>query len=64
MTDNTKKRITTDELIERMKAGRKRPIDPKFIEEFNELMEKDERMEREQQEGGRKKTARPPEADL
>ena len=58
------KKISTQELIERMKATRKRPIDPKFIEKFNKIMEEDERLEREEQEKRKKKIARSPEADL
>ncbi len=43
-----KKYISVQEFVARMKAIRKRPIDPKFIEKFNELMKKDIELEREQ----------------
>jgi hypothetical protein len=59
-----KKPISIREFVERMKAIRKRPVDPKFIGEFNKIMEKDEALEREELEKREKKIARPPEADL
>jgi hypothetical protein len=59
-----KKPISIREFVERMKAIRKRPVDPKFIEEFNKIMEKDEAFESDEQKKHEKKIARPPEADL
>ena len=59
------KKISTQELIERMKATRKRPHKPALIEKFNKIVELDEKHEREQQQKKpAKKIARPPEADL
>jgi protein-tyrosine-phosphatase len=43
------KNISTQELIERMKATRKRPHKPTLIEKFNKIVELDEKHEREQQ---------------
>jgi hypothetical protein len=59
-----KKSISIREFVERIKEIRKRPVDPKFIEEFNQRMEKDEKLERDEQKKREKKIARPPEADL
>jgi hypothetical protein len=59
-----KQRISVREFVERMKAIRKQPIDPKFIEEFNKVMEKDEKLDREEQEKRHRKIAKAPEADL
>jgi hypothetical protein len=46
----TDKKISTKELIERMKATRRRPHKPELIEKFNKIVERDEKQEREQQE--------------
>ena len=59
----TEKKISTQELIERMKATRKRPHKPELIEKFNKIVEQDEKHEREQKKP-EKKIARLPEADL
>ena len=58
------KKISTHELIERMKATRKRAHKPALIEKFNKIVELDEKREREQPKKPEKKIARPPEADL
>jgi hypothetical protein len=58
------KKISTPELIERMKATRKRPHKPALIEKFNKIVELGEKHERDQQKKPGKKIARPPEADL
>lgn len=60
----TGKKISTEELIERMKATRRRPHKPELIEKFNKIVEEDERREREEQEKRKNKIARPPETDL
>jgi hypothetical protein len=59
-----KKSISAREFHERMKALRKRPPSPEFIEKFNKIMEEDEKHEREEQDKRKKKIARPPEAEL
>lgn len=61
----TDKKISTRELIERMKATRKRPHKPELIEKFNKIAELNEKHEREQQHKKPvKKIARPLETDL
>lgn len=60
----SKKPISAREFHERMKALRKKPIRPEFVEKFNKIMEEDEKREREEKQRGGKKIARPPEADL
>jgi hypothetical protein len=47
-----------------MKALRKRPVRPEFVEKFNKIMEEDEKRAREEKKRGDKKIARPPEAEL
>ena len=60
----TAKKISTQELIERMKATRKRPHKPELIDKFNKTVELDEKHERDQQKKPTEKVAHPPEADL
>ncbi len=59
-----KKKISAREFHERMKARRKSPLRPEFVEKFNKIVEEDEKLEREKKEKDRKKIARPREADL
>lgn len=61
----SEEKISTQELIARMKATRKRPHKPELIEKFNKIVERNEIHEREQQEKKPvKKIARSPEADI
>ncbi|MEW6058439.1 MAG: hypothetical protein AB1540_17700 [Bdellovibrionota bacterium] len=60
----TEKKKSFRSLAEELKALRKRPLDPKFIEEFNKMTEEDDRREREEEEKRKKKIAKTPEADL
>ncbi len=60
----TEKKKTIRSLAEELKAIRKRPIDPKSIEEFNKITQEDDKREREEEEKLKKKIARMPEADL
>ncbi len=59
-----KKKISAREFHERMKALRKGPLRPEFVEKLNKIMEEDEKHEREEKKKSEKKIARPPEADL
>ena len=59
-----KKKISAREFHERMKARRKSPLRPEFVEKFNKITEEDEKHEREEKKKGEKKIARSPEADL
>jgi hypothetical protein len=59
-----KKRKPLHELYEAMKELRKQPPHPKAVEKFNELMRKDEEMEKAEKakkDSERKKIARDPE---
>ena len=59
-----KKRKSPRELLEALKAIRKRPIPPKEIEEFNRIVERDDACEQEDKKRKDRKIARPPEADI
>lgn len=56
-----KKRKPVRQVLENLKAIRRRPIHREKIEEFNLIVEKDEMQEYEQE---RRKIARTPEADV
>jgi hypothetical protein len=60
----TSKKISTRELVDRFNAIRKRRPTPAAIENFNKIMDEDEKHEREKKRKRDKKIARPPEADL
>jgi hypothetical protein len=57
------KKISVDELIENLKAIRRRPIPAKDIEEFNKIVELDDEYERKNKKNEPKKIATPPEVD-
>lgn len=59
------KKISTSELIERMKATRMRPHKPKLVEKFNRIVESEEIKKREKvKRESPRKIARPPETEL
>ena len=63
----TKKMISARELVDRIKAQRKRAISPEFVERFNRITEMDEKHdidERAEIEKSEQKIARAPETPL
>ena len=52
------KRISTKELIERMKASRRRPLSLERIEKFNKILEKDIKSEQAEELKQEKRVAR------
>ena len=62
-----KEKISTRELVDRIKSRRKQPISPEFVERFNRMIESDDSQGQEESpenEKSEKKIARPPEASI
>ena len=60
----TNSKVSTKELLKRMKTTRRRPHKSELIEKFNKIIELDEQERQHQERKSIKKTARPPEVDI